>query len=143
MYIVPNSTKVQEFAQHMQDFWNRTHLIDNERNIFAYEPLNFIFLDSEEELERIYYEEDPEMPVIQLAVVFDSDNPFENMSVLKQILPHSISHLLYREGLTQSGITRMQSFYPLLVASTPRETRAGMTEHLPNVILTHSRLYTL
>ena len=74
------STEVREFAQAMQDYWNRTHLIDNELNFFRFESLNFEFLDTDEDLERVYYDEESKLPPIELAVVFDG-NPFENMFV--------------------------------------------------------------
>jgi len=75
---------VKNFAQEMQDYWLRLPQISD--SLLPRSPLDFVFLESELELELIYassiLDEEDEMsskyPPIQLAIVF-GDDPYTNM----------------------------------------------------------------
>ena len=58
----------------MQSYWQETNWLNTQLpgNTFEFPPLLFSFLNSNEELEKLYADKDIENPV-QLAVVFDNE----------------------------------------------------------------------
>ncbi len=76
MYILPNTTETHTFANLMKDYWNEISW-PLPGNGGPFEPLRFVFLDTEEQLLAIYADKELEIPV-ELAIVFDGD-PFVNM----------------------------------------------------------------
>lgn len=78
LYIVPDTPETRSFADHMQEYWSsQTNLPLPGQGPFL--PLNFVFLETEEELVAIYANDTLAVPV-KLAILFDG-NPLLEMSV--------------------------------------------------------------
>ncbi|XP_046440757.1 ABC-type organic anion transporter ABCA8-like [Daphnia pulex] len=76
IYLVPNTSEIQNFADRMQDYWSELSWPGPGDGPF--QPLGFVFLETEKDLEAIYADKNLTIPV-ELAVVFDGD-PSVNMS---------------------------------------------------------------
>lgn len=80
MYILPNTTETHRFTELMQDYWSEISWPLPGIGGGPFQPIGFIFLDTEEELLAIYADKELAIPV-ELAIIFDGD-PFVNMLVL-------------------------------------------------------------
>ena len=75
LYILPNNSQTRQFAQEMNKNWLQWDLPPPLS--FNFRDLQFIFLEDEDQLEAVYFD-DPTNKGVHLAIVLDPD-PFQNM----------------------------------------------------------------
>nr|QST14978.1 ABCA5 protein [Diaphanosoma celebensis] len=106
LYIVPNNSDTRQFADEMNEHW--LALVPPPFSSLI-RDLNFVFLDSEDQLEQVYFE-DPSNTGVHLAVIFDED-PWQNMSYTIRNNPNAAplpgASLLYGVGSDCRNKTNM------------------------------------